>query len=172
MPADHLLVLGRTLLQADLVAVGLHRHPGGVLLPTGDGTSWCSRLCERLLAVPPAEPLTLVEDLQCSAGCVGSPCFLHCLVAKLFNSHLSGALCRFERFAEAADSPEARFFCCHVLISSDGEEELGLLCAPQPPLCLAHVTISAEALCVTVRGHAGAWVAASRGRRIKGRAAF
>ena len=68
-PADHLLVLGRTLLQADLVAVGLHRHPG-VLLPTGDGPSWCSRLCERLLADSPAEPLTLVEDLQCSEGCV------------------------------------------------------------------------------------------------------
>ena len=135
MPADHLLVLGRTLLQAELVAVGLHRHPG-VLLPTGDGPSRCSRLCERLLAVPPAEPLTLVEDLQCSKGCAGSPCFMHCRAAELSNPHLSSALCRFERFAEAADSPEARFFCCHVLVSSDGVEELGLLCAPQPPVGL------------------------------------
>ena len=71
VPADHLLVLGRTLLQADLVAVGLHRHQG-VLLPTGDGPSWCSRLCERLLADPPAEPLTFVEDLQCSEGCAAA----------------------------------------------------------------------------------------------------
>jgi len=50
------------------VVVGLHQRPG-LVLPKGDGPSWCSRLCECLLADPPAEPLTIVDDLQASSRC-------------------------------------------------------------------------------------------------------
>ena len=59
------------------------------------------------------------------------------------SAHLSGALCRSKCFAEAAGNPEARFFCCHVLVSSDGEEQHGLLCGAQPRVCLAHMTLAA-----------------------------
>ena len=51
------------------MVVGLHGQEAGVLLPSGEGPSWCSRLCQRLLADPPAEPLTHIEDLQTCERC-------------------------------------------------------------------------------------------------------